>query len=64
MDWSHLELVVFAKAAPTATGLVCLPSDNVLHALSLTKEGNSFKLNNDPSAGKVTWKITQAENVK
>ena len=55
---------MFAKDAQTATGLVCLPSDNELHELSLTREGNSFKLNNDPLAGKVTWKITQAENAE
>ena len=61
MDWSHLELVVFAKAAPTATGLVCLPADNELHELTLTKEGDIFKLAGDPLAGKVAWKITQAE---
>jgi alpha-D-xyloside xylohydrolase len=64
MDWSKLELVVFAKAAPTATGLVCLPSDNELHELSLAKKDHTFKLENDPLAGKVTWKITRAENVE
>jgi alpha-D-xyloside xylohydrolase len=60
MDWSQLELDVFAENARTATGLVCLPSDNVLHKVTLTKEGNAFKLVNDPFAGKVTWKIIQA----
>ncbi|MGH7991085.1 MAG: TIM-barrel domain-containing protein, partial [Limisphaerales bacterium] len=34
MDWSKLDLVVFAKNSQTAKGLVCLPSDNVLHELS------------------------------
>ena len=61
MDWSKLQLVVFAKNSETAKGLVCLPSDNVLHKLTLNQEGNTFKLANDPFAGKVTWKITQAE---
>jgi hypothetical protein len=37
--------------------LVCLPSDNVLHELSLNKTGNTFKLADDPLTGKVTWKI-------
>lgn len=64
MDWSKLELVVFAKDAQTAKGLVCLPADNELHELSLTRKGNTFKLENDPLAGKVTWKVTQAENVE
>jgi alpha-D-xyloside xylohydrolase len=57
MDWSKLELVVFAKNATTAKGMVCLPSDNVQHELTLTKNGNSFQLENDPLAGKVAWNI-------
>ena len=56
--------MVFARNAQTAKGLVCLPADNELHELTLTKEGTAFQLANDPLAGKVTWKITQAENVK
>ena len=64
MDWSKLELVVFAQDARTAKGLVCLPSDNVLHELTLTKEGTAFKLANDPLAGKVTWNITRPENLE
>jgi alpha-D-xyloside xylohydrolase len=28
MDWSKLDLVVFAKSTTTAKGLICLPSDN------------------------------------
>jgi alpha-D-xyloside xylohydrolase len=61
MDWSTLDLVVFAKDATTANGLVCLPSDNALHPLSLTKQGREFKLAGDPLAGKVTWKIQNPE---
>ena len=57
MDWSQLDLVVFAKDAPTAKGLVCLPADNVLRELSLNKSGDTFKLANDPLAGKVTWTV-------
>lgn len=57
MDWSKLELTVFAKDAQKATGLICLPSDQVLHPVSLVKSGSSFKLENDPLAGKVNWKV-------
>jgi hypothetical protein len=63
MDWSKLTLEVFAKNAQTATGLICLPSDNVLHELTLKQEGHTFKLVNDPLAGKVIWKI-KMENGK
>jgi alpha-D-xyloside xylohydrolase len=62
MDWSKLDLVVFAKEARTANGLVCLPSDNLLHSLLLTTQGREFKLASDPLAGKVAWKIHNSED--
>jgi len=43
MDWSKLELVIYAKDATSAKGLVCLPSDNTLRELSLDKAGATFK---------------------
>jgi alpha-D-xyloside xylohydrolase len=57
MDWSKLELVVFGKESATAKGLVCLPSDNQLRELTVTGQGNAFKLASDPFAGKVAWTI-------
>jgi alpha-D-xyloside xylohydrolase len=57
MDWSKLELDVFATDSATATGKVCLPADGQLRELALTREGSGFKLANDPLAGKVTWQI-------
>jgi alpha-D-xyloside xylohydrolase len=57
LDWSKLDLVVFAKNSVTAKGLVCLPADNVLHELALNKSGSGFKLAADPFAGKVTWNL-------
>ena len=60
LDWSKLELIAFVKNATAAKSLVCLPSDNQLHELSLTKQGNAFKLANDPLAGKVSWTIRTA----
>ena len=57
MDWSKIELVVFAKDATTAKGQIFLPGDSELHELTLTKQGGAFKLANDPAAGKVAWQI-------
>jgi alpha-D-xyloside xylohydrolase len=57
MDWSKLELVVYAKDAATAKGEVFLPGDTDLHELTVTKQGGAFKLDNDPLAGKVAWQI-------
>jgi alpha-D-xyloside xylohydrolase len=57
MDWSKLDLKVFAQAATKATGSVFLPGDTELHALTLTKKNGAFKLDSDPFAGQVAWRI-------
>jgi alpha-D-xyloside xylohydrolase len=57
MDWSNLELIVYASDSPKVSGSVCIPSDNVLHKISLVKRGGHFVLEKDPFAGKVTWKV-------
>ena len=57
MDWSQLELVTFAAKETTATGLVCLPTDNQQHELSVTRDGANFKLANDPLNGRVRWTV-------
>ncbi len=61
MDWSKLELHVFAKDATTASGLVFLPGENETHKLTLTKSGDRFILDSDPLAGKVVWTISAGE---
>jgi alpha-D-xyloside xylohydrolase len=57
MDWSKLDLVVYATDTQKAQGLICLPPDNKLCSLSLTRKGGAFVLENDPLGGKVVWKI-------
>ncbi|HEX4342306.1 MAG TPA: TIM-barrel domain-containing protein, partial [Verrucomicrobiae bacterium] len=57
MDWSNLDLVVFAKDATTAKGMVCLPEDNKLVEVSLAKDGDTFKLTADPLSGHVKWNV-------
>jgi alpha-D-xyloside xylohydrolase len=61
MDWSKIELRVFAKDATTAKGLIFLPGETDAHEVTMTKSGDSFKLDTDPSAGKVAWKISVGE---
>lgn len=51
MDWSKITVNVYASDAKTAKGLVCLPKDNVLKEISLTKSGNKFSLNANPLKG-------------
>ncbi len=57
MDWSKIRLQIFASKAGKATGLICLPSDNQLHPLELTKSNNQFSLEKDPLNGRVKWTI-------
>ena len=60
MDWSKIELVVYAKDAATAQGSLFLPGDSELHPLTLTKKDGAYQLTGDPLAGKVAWTITAA----
>ena len=57
MDWSKLELVVYAPDKQTAEGLVCLPSDQKLYKLELKAEDGEFQLTENPLAEKVEWTI-------
>jgi alpha-D-xyloside xylohydrolase len=57
MDWSKIELVVYAADSKEVKGLICLPTDKVLQKLTLSKTGNAYALGKDPYNGKVTWKI-------
>lgn len=57
IDWSKLELVVFADRAKEARGRVCLPSDGALRDLLLERQGGGFKLASDPLKGRLAWTI-------
>jgi len=61
MDWSKIELAVFAKNAANAKGLIYLPGDTAARELSLSKSGVAFKLDADPAPGKVAWTIAPAK---
>jgi alpha-D-xyloside xylohydrolase len=54
LDWTNLDMVVFAANAGNAQGMVCLPADNVLRRLEVTRRGAEFALTADPLAGKAT----------
>ena len=62
MDWSNIDLVVFASDSQSATGLICLPEDNKLHDIKLLKKGNTFTLEKDIPEGKVKWNIQTKGN--
>jgi alpha-D-xyloside xylohydrolase len=62
MDWSNLDLVVYAAGSEIARAMVCLPSDLKLNTLTLARQGNRFRLIDDPLSGRVTWSIRQASS--
>jgi alpha-D-xyloside xylohydrolase len=65
MDWSNLKLVVFASEnKQLATGKICLPSDNMLHELSLSGKGGSYEIENDPYQGKISWTIVNSAEIQ
>jgi alpha-D-xyloside xylohydrolase len=57
MDWSTLELTAYSNKTNKVDGLICLPSDQVLHKISLLKKDATLSLVADPFAGKVLWNI-------
>lgn len=63
MDWSNLELVTFSSGQ-TAKGFVCLPSDNKLQPVTLTGKANAYRLDSDPSGGKVKFRIINYTDLK
>lgn len=58
MDWSNIELKVYAADATQAEGKLFLPNDSVLHNLTLDKKGVNFNLKNNPVSSKTSFKIT------
>lgn len=57
MDWSKLELKVYAADATQAKGKLYLPNDSELHKLVLDKKGSSFVLKSNPVSQKTNFKI-------
>jgi alpha-D-xyloside xylohydrolase len=64
MNWSEIDLVVFASAAQKAGGLVCLPSDNVLREVSLARRDGAFVIDHPTLPGKVKWNVLRYSATK
>ncbi len=47
MDWSEIELAVFADG-DNAEGKVCLPEDNILHRIVVKESDNTYNIENNP----------------
>ena len=64
IDWKNMELVAYNSATSTATGYVCLPSDNVLRPIFVIQKNGKYVLENDPLKGVVKWDIHSYKNAK
>jgi len=58
MDWSKLNLVIFAKNSTSAKGLVYLPGDNAPAEITMLKAGENFKMAGNSLTGRVSWTIS------
>ena len=56
LDWTNIELVAYSTTND-AKGSFCLPSDNVLRGVSVTKKGKVFGLNGGDLPKTVSFKV-------
>ena len=59
MDWSKIELAVFATDNKPAGGLVCLPSDQKLQKIDANFRDGKYELASDPFNGNVATTIVR-----
>lgn len=57
MDWSKIDLEVFAADRVDVSGMVCLPSDNELRVLKLKNTGKGYELEDNTLQAKTNLKI-------
>ncbi len=57
IGWSELELTVSCAKASTAEGTVSLPADGVVRSVRLERDGDGFRVRDDPLEGTVRWKV-------
>ncbi|MDU1893001.1 MAG: glycoside hydrolase family 31 protein [Dysgonomonas sp.] len=57
INWSDIELKVYGNKEK-ATGLICLPSDNKLTDIVLTKSGNNYQIEKGQTQG-ISYKINR-----
>jgi len=60
MDWSNIELKVYATDAATATCKLFLPNDTKLYQLELTRKGNVYEVVNNPVSNKTKFHVQLA----
>ena len=56
LDWTNIDLVAYTTGNE-AKGSFCLPNDNILRRVSVTKKGKAFSLNNGDLPKTVSFKV-------
>ena len=57
IDWSNIELLTYGLNTTEGKTRICLPSEQTLREVSITKKGKTWAVTNDPYQGKVKWSI-------
>jgi alpha-D-xyloside xylohydrolase len=57
IDWGNIELVSYANTPANAVVKLCLPTENEVKDVVLSKKGNRFVVSKDPFGGKVKWAV-------
>jgi len=57
MDWSNIDLVVYAAGREEAEGLICIPADEVLHKVMLVNQNGGFIFQENASKIKSNLRI-------
>lgn len=60
MDWSNIELKVYASDAATASCKLFLPNDPKLYHLELIRKGNTYEVVNNPVSNKTKFHVQLA----
>ena len=57
MDWSNIELKIYADKYNFAEGIIYLPNGSTIEKLKVKNVNGKYILENDPYSGKVNWII-------
>jgi alpha-D-xyloside xylohydrolase len=56
INWENIEIVVYGEEH-SASGLICLPEDNILHSLDLEKTDQGYQLTTNPLDRRVDFTV-------
>ena len=57
LDWTNIDLVAFSANGSPAKGKICLPTDQKIFDISVSKKGKVLSLDQDPTGNKVKYVV-------